>query len=532
MESQEDLELVALLTDEARKKHAEQLEKEAKEESWCFVPVEIPAGRSNGELWEIFDAFGRELEQGDDLILDLTHGFRHIPALLLSATQYYTVRKNLNLLGLFYGAYDAPDENGVRPIFDLTPLYDLTEWTYGVRLLRDYRFSAPLGVMLDRVQRRSHLDPRYQPNKFTKLQKVGKPLQCLEAPLVSGIPLEAGFEAQRALDNARSSEEELQRIPPMSEPWRELKEQLQEFGLQDPGGKGNAPLTLEELQRQGRLIEGYLESGNLWAAANLLREWIISAVIFHSGDTDNWLDYGKKRKPVESKLGALSKWNRDERFREALTEDQRTLVGLWKKVSDRRNALAHAGMRKEKTDLQPDTFRQVFDVLRAKLKDGAIWSVETANKTGDVWLVSPLGTTPGALFTAIKKTRPDRLLVVTSKQGKELVPEVLRAAGREDLSPCCAVLDDPFNGFEEGRELAASHRREHGLDWIRAKDIVVNLTGGTTCLGWTVGRLGENLKRMSLESRAVACINRRSPEEQRANPFVEDEIIDIDEEEQ
>lgn len=530
MESQEDLELVALLTDEAREKHVEQLEKEAKEESWCFVPVEIPAGRSEGELWEIFDAFGRELEKGDDLVLDLTHGFRHIPALLLSATQYYTVRKDLNLLGIFYGAYERNEED--TPILDLTPLYDLSEWTYGVRLLRDYRFSTPLGEMLDRVQRRSHRDPRYQPNKFTKLQKVGKPLQSLEAPLVSGLPLEAGFEAQRALDNARSSEEEIQRIPPMNEPWRELKEQLQEFGLQDPGDKGNVLLTLEELQRQGRLIEGYLESGNLWAAANLLREWIISAVIFHSGDTDNWLDYGKKRKPAESKLGTLSEWNRDERFKEALTEDQRTLVGFWKQVSDRRNALAHAGMRKENTDFRPDTFRQVFGELLVKLDEGAFWSVDIEGKTEDVWLISPLGTTPGALFTAIKKARPDRLLVVTSKQGKELVPEVLRAARREDLSPCRAVLDDPFNGFEEARKLAGRLRREHGLDWIRAKDIVVNLTGGTTCLGWTVGRLENYLKRMSLAPRTVACVDRRSPEEQRANPFVEGEVIDIDEEEQ
>lgn len=524
----EDLELVALLTDLAERDHWEQLEAEATKEGWPCTKVRIPAGRSEEELWEIFDAFGSRLEEGDDLVLDLTHGFRHVPALLLSATQYYTVRKGLNLFGIFYGAYDKSKED--TPIFDLTPLYDLSEWTYGVRLLRDYRFSAPLGQMLDKVQRRSHSDPRYSPSRFTKLQKVGRPLKHLESPLVSGIPLEAGFEAHKALENAQAAEGEIGRIPPMKEPWQELKEQLEGFSIRNPGGKGNVHLTLEELHRQGKLIEGYLESGNLWAAANLLREWTISAVIFHSGDTGDWLDYGKGRKPVESKLSALSNWTKDEKkpLGEALTEEQKELVGLWHSISTQRNALAHAGMKADMTKFEPKAFRQLFEELRTKLEDKAFWSAEVAYKTEDVWLISPLGTKPGALFTAIKKAKPDRLLLVTSKQGEKLVPEVLREAGRAGLEHHHALLDDPFNGFSEARGLVGNLRREHGLAWIRAKDIVVNLTGGTTCLGWTVGQLENSLKRMSLKSRTVVCIDRREAEEQRRNPYKEGEMQDIE----
>jgi CRISPR-associated DxTHG motif protein len=528
----QSLKLVALLTADAEQKHGGRLKAEAESEGWTYTRIEIPKGESEEELWEIFEAFGRELDQGDELVLDLTHGFRHIPALLLSATQYYVSRKKLTLQGIYYGAWEARDAENNSPIFNMTPLYDLSEWTYGVRLLRDYQFPAPLGEMLDEIQRRSHTNPHYGQHKFSKLQKLGSPLKDLEAPLISGIPLEAGLAAHRALENAVSAEEELEHLPPMREPWQELKEKLEGFALE--GAKQDVCLALEELERQGRLIEGYLQLGNLWAAANLLREWVISAVIFHSGNTDNWLDYGKRRKPVEMKLGALRQWNEQENahLRGALTEEQRELVQRWDKISKWRNDLAHAGMSKDMTKFDSDALRGPFEELSKKLADARSWSVEIANKTEGTWLITPLGTTPGALFTAIKKARPDRLLVVTSEQGKGLTPEILREAGREDLSACFAVLDDPFNGFDEARGRMRSVREEYGLDWVRAQDIIVNLTGGTTCLGWAVGRLGSSLNRLSLEPRTVACIDRRSPIEQRDNPFVEGELIDIDEHEE
>ncbi len=277
----EDLELVALLTKKAEAMYGEQLKTEAEAEGWSFAPVGIPAGKSKEELWEIFAAFGDHLEDGGDIVLDLTHGFRHIPALLPSATQYYAARKKkLNLRGVFYGAFEAK-ENGITPIFDLTPLYDLSEWAYGARLLRDYQFSAPLGGMLhesrDNPERPGHEHPA-----ATSVEKLGRSLQRLEYPLVSSMPIESGFEAHEALKNTRAAEAELNDIPPMKELWREIEKQLEDFELEKPKvpkkqrgtlqPKQKIQLTQGELERQSRLIEGYLRSKNLWATANLLRE--------------------------------------------------------------------------------------------------------------------------------------------------------------------------------------------------------------------------------------------------------------------
>ncbi|PLS86316.1 MAG: hypothetical protein CYG60_07905, partial [Actinobacteria bacterium] len=54
----EGLELVALLTNEAEEKYGEQLKTKAEVEGWVYTKVGIPAGRSEEELWKIFDAFG------------------------------------------------------------------------------------------------------------------------------------------------------------------------------------------------------------------------------------------------------------------------------------------------------------------------------------------------------------------------------------------------------------------------------------------------------------------------------------------
>ena len=134
-------------------------------------------------------------------------------------------------------------------------------------------------------------------------------------------------------------------------------------------------------------------------------------------------------------------------------------------------------------------------------------------------LFSPLGFSKGSLFTAIVQTRPDHVVVVTSKEGAKLVDEIVAQAQsvlNTDFTFEVHTVSDPFTSFLEGRELAQALARKKGSENI------VNLTGGTTALQDAVQSIA-----LLIDAKEIAGIDRRPYSEQQANPYVVGEIIEI-----
>ncbi|MFA0746189.1 TIGR02221 family CRISPR-associated protein, partial [Fervidibacter sp.] len=93
--------------------------------------VEIPEGRSEQELWEIFDRVASVVSEGDTILLDITHAFRSIPMVVFAVAAYLRRTKSVTIEHIVYGAFEARDGNNRAPIFDLTPLLDLLDWISG-----------------------------------------------------------------------------------------------------------------------------------------------------------------------------------------------------------------------------------------------------------------------------------------------------------------------------------------------------------------------------------------------------------------
>jgi CRISPR-associated DxTHG motif protein len=137
--------VVTALTKVARNKHWEALSSRFEQLGFRPEPVDIPDGKSEEELWAIFARIGACLGEKDRVVLDLTHGFRTLPVTSVLALSFFRHALSLDHVQVYYGAAEAlgdlqslrkkPEEEIERlvaPIFDLTPMYALPDWSEAV----------------------------------------------------------------------------------------------------------------------------------------------------------------------------------------------------------------------------------------------------------------------------------------------------------------------------------------------------------------------------------------------------------------
>ncbi len=91
----------------------------------------IPNGKNEEEMWEIFTTIFNVLEENDEVYIDLTHSFRYLPMLLLVLSNYAKFLKNIKVVSLSYGNFEARNhETNEAPIVNLLPITALQDWTF------------------------------------------------------------------------------------------------------------------------------------------------------------------------------------------------------------------------------------------------------------------------------------------------------------------------------------------------------------------------------------------------------------------
>ena len=111
--------------------------------------IDIPAGRSPEELWQIFSTVFAQLRHRDRVFFDITHAFRSIPMLGVVLLNYARLLKDIDIAGIYYGAYEARDDDGNAPVFDLTDFATLMEWTSGVQEFVRHGNPAAIAELLE-----------------------------------------------------------------------------------------------------------------------------------------------------------------------------------------------------------------------------------------------------------------------------------------------------------------------------------------------------------------------------------------------
>ncbi|MEW5762650.1 MAG: TIGR02221 family CRISPR-associated protein [Bacillota bacterium] len=285
--------------------------------------VPIPPGKTEEELWQIFDIVSAAVPERARVILDVTYGFRSLPFVIFGVINYLRRTKGIRLERIVYGAYEAketgPDGVSRAPVFDLTMLVDLHEWLQAVEAFTVRSEGEKLAALLAEAHRRPWLSGEGGEGELPRqLQRMAGCIKEFSQSVRLLRPLEALEAAARAQTLARQVEQEAAR---WAKPFRHVLSRLTDE-LWSLAADDARTLDEEGLRRQLSLIKHYVEKDLIVQAVLLGREWLVNWLAWRVGE-ERWRD----RDVREGKLAFAL--NRAMRRRAAVTEDTVDSCAVW-----------------------------------------------------------------------------------------------------------------------------------------------------------------------------------------------------------
>jgi len=345
-------EMLVFLTQEARSKHWTTLQ-ERLAGKVPLHPIDIPSGKSEEELWQIFQALAGSLHKGEEVTFDVTHAFRSLPILALLATAYLRVVNQVRLAAILYGAYEAKDAAGRAPVFNLTPFVDLLDWVTATdRFLRsgDATDLADLLCEAHQLPWRTAGTPARE-ELPRHLKKLANNLRDLTQAFLLARPAEIARHADTVNNELPKAEPEMARF---AQPFVLLLERMRPHV---------ASLAADDLRTQRCLVHRYIKHHHTVQALTLAREWLINWVCVGLN-----LDRRKERKDAEDALNHLGRRQRNSPIdgepsplveRLAALPQVKEVLHAWDSIADLRNDVAHCGFRES-----PRSSRSILEAVK------------------------------------------------------------------------------------------------------------------------------------------------------------------------
>ncbi|MER3490294.1 MAG: TIGR02221 family CRISPR-associated protein [Meiothermus sp.] len=318
-----DSEKLFLATPEARDKHGKSLKRIVTVEEDI---VDIPNGLNQEEYAEIFNKLVERLPQDAEVVLDITHGFRSLPVLVLLGMSFLRVAKNIQIRHLLYGVYQ--EDQSEAPVIDLAPFVSMLDWAIATNRFLD---TGDAGKLADITG--SYSD---------KLSDGIQSLKAFSRALQLQNPQKAGLAARESVEKLERIEQDL---PP---PMKILKKRLLDaisplsFTGQDP--------QEQQLRALFKHILWYNQHALFEKAVGLASEWIHLFV--------KW----KVRKPMNFSLADELKRHCSEDWAEGLGD-------LYEEIKHLRNSAAHFHISKNGNsapiELAPERVKELIDKLKS-----------------------------------------------------------------------------------------------------------------------------------------------------------------------
>jgi len=174
-----EMETTVFVTQKAREMHWDAFRQAIEDYTTDVVAVDIPDGRTEVELWQIFQTVVDTVQEGERLIFDVTHGFRSLPFLSFLAVAYLRTVKQVEIEHVFYGNFEARDTSVIpnrAPIIDMTRFTELLDWMIAADRFMRFGDSSDLARHLDRARPQG---PGHSKEEYQR----GRPLYDLQKAL-------------------------------------------------------------------------------------------------------------------------------------------------------------------------------------------------------------------------------------------------------------------------------------------------------------------------------------------------------------
>lgn len=309
--------------------------------------IDIPMGKNEEEIWQIFDIVYGVLQEGDEVYFDLTHGFRYLPMLVLVLGNYAKFLKRAKVRSITYGNFETRSKDGIAPIIDITAFSTLQDWTAASADYLRHGDSTLIGIcgtqqLTPILKETCGKDEAAQNMKklIASLNTFTDDMRfCRGMALIGGKP---AADVSCCIDKVGDQ---------YLKPFRPLLAKVRDTvaGM----GANHAANMIEASAKCYRY-------GNLQAAITLLKEGIISVFCERH---DFQFDDGLKRKIVEQAFHKKLFWvmgkprdykplkeKEDERLVAVVEQDPLltdNIVKTFSNLENFRNDVNHAGMRKQ-----------------------------------------------------------------------------------------------------------------------------------------------------------------------------------------
>jgi CRISPR-associated DxTHG motif protein len=334
--------IVVLLTAQASQHpHWQEFQRVLKQRT--LVPVTIPDGNTEQELWEIFDGIVAHVDSDEQIALDITHAFRFLPMLLLTVGAFLRVTKRVQIQHVFYGRYiEGQNET---PVLDLVLLLHLLEWTSATQRFKEIGDARWIGETLCQTHRRLWQSHEAEPSS---LFKAGSTLNALSQALQLARPREA---AQTAHDLVRVIPQASGEISAWARPFSLLLEEVQ-HQASELAYEPAEILNEAHLRKQLSFVQSLVRYGLVAQSALVAREWVVNWSIWYKNDRatlqkEQWLPR-QVREKIEAELNSAFPPEKGRPHRLVWLDNPKLddcLKQLWPGLCDLRNDLAHCGMR-------------------------------------------------------------------------------------------------------------------------------------------------------------------------------------------